>query len=164
MELGDIFFGRRIRQNHAIEHATVTVLTARQPHLRLSARSTSRGYIIFADLDPDLVRDAMDEAMARLRGGDVGLAIHPNCGTNLAVGISLATVGTMLGLASHRTRTRVASSAFSSVAGVMAARPLGELVQKHITTLPDLQGVRVSKIFRRKLLGMAVVEVQTVQE
>ncbi|HEV2237025.1 MAG TPA: DUF6391 domain-containing protein, partial [Ktedonobacterales bacterium] len=78
MEAGDIFFGRRIRQNHAIEHATVTVLTRRQPHLRLSARSTSHGYIIFADLDPDLVRDAMDEAMARLRAGDVDLAIHPN--------------------------------------------------------------------------------------
>ena len=46
----------------------------------------------------------------------------------------------------------------------MAARPLGELVQKHVTTLPDLQGVRVSKIFRRKFLGMTVVEVQTVQE
>ena len=164
MKPEELLFGRRIRQNHALEHATITILSGYIPELRVSARSSSRGFIIFGDVDLGQLRRALDEALQRLQAGEAELAIHPNCGTNLAVGISLATVGTMLGLASHRTRTRVASSAFSSVAGVMAARPLGELVQKHITTLPDLQGVRVSKIFRRKLLGMAVVEVQTVQE
>lgn len=164
MKPEELLFGRRIRQNHALEHATITILSGYIPELRVSARSSSRGFIIFGDVDLGQLRRALDEALQRLQAGEAELAIHPNCGTNLAVGISLATVGTMLGLASHRTRTRVASSAFSSVAGVMAARPLGELVQKHITTLPDLQGVRVSKIFRRKLLGMTVVEVQTVQE
>lgn len=164
MKPEELLFGRRIRQNHALEHATITILSGYIPELRVSARSSSRGFIIFGDVDLGQLRRALDEALQRLQAGEAELAIHPNCGTNLAVGISLATVGTMLGLASHRTRTRVASSAFSSVAGVMAARPLGELVQKHVTTLPDLQGVRVSKIFRRKLLGMTVVEVQTVQE
>jgi uncharacterized protein DUF6391 len=161
MELGDIFFGRRIRQNHAIEHATVTVLTARQPHLRLSARSTSRGYIIFADLDPDLVRDAMDEAMARLRGGDVGLAIHPNCGTNLAVGTSLAMVGVLCAFSAARVRTRLATLAAGSMAGLVAARPLGTIVQRHVTTLPDVADVRVVDVRRRQRLGMTVVEVRT---
>jgi len=46
----------------------------------------------------------------------------------------------------------------------MAARPLGELVQKYVTTLPDLEGVHVTEIFRRKLFGFTVVEVRTVQE
>ena len=45
-----------------------------------------------------------------------------------------------------------------------AARPLGQLVQKHSTTLPDLRGVRVTDIFRRKILGLTIVEVRTVQE
>lgn len=164
MKPEELLFGRRIRQNHALEHATITILSGYIPELRVSARSSSRGFIIFGDVDLGQLRRALDEALQRLQAGEAELAIHPNCGTNLAVGISLATVGTLLGLASNRTRTRVASSAFSSVAGVMAARPLGELVQKHVTTLPDLQGVRVSKIFRRKILGMTVVEVQTVQE
>lgn len=164
MKPEELLFGRRIRQNHALEHATITILSGYLPELRVSARSSSRGFIIFGDVDLGQLRRALDEALQRLQAGEAELAIHPNCGTNLAVGISLATVGTLLGLASNRTRTRVASSAFSSVAGVMAARPLGELVQKHVTTLPDLQGVRVSKIFRRKFLGMTVVEVQTVQE
>ena len=46
----------------------------------------------------------------------------------------------------------------------MAARPLGELVQKYVTTLPDLEGVHVTDIFRRKILGFTVVEVLTIQE
>jgi hypothetical protein len=164
MKPEDLLFGRRIRQNHALEHATITILSGYIPDLRVSARSSSRGFIIFGDVDLGQLRRALDEALRRLQAGEAELAIHPNCGTNLAVGISLATVGTLLGLASSRTRTRVASTAFSSVAGVMAARPLGEFVQKHVTTLPDLQGVRVSKTFRRKILGMTIVEVQTVQE
>lgn len=164
MKPEELLFGRRIRQNHALEHATITILSGYLPELRVSARSSSRGFIIFGDVDLGQLRRALDEALQRLQAGEAELAIHPNCGTNLAVGISLATAGTLLGLASSHTRTRVASTAFSSVAGVMAARPLGELVQKHVTTLPDLQGVRVSKIFRRKILGMTVVEVQTVQE
>jgi hypothetical protein len=70
----------------------------------------------------------------------------------------------MAGMTSSRTRTRVASAALSSLAGFAAARPLGQLVQKYVTTLPDLHGVRVTEIFRRSLFGFTVVEVRTIQE
>jgi hypothetical protein len=73
-------------------------------------------------------------------------------------------LGTMLGMTSSRARTRVASTAASSLAGLMAARPVGEFVQKHVTTLPDLEGVRVTEISRRKMLGFTVIDVRTVQE
>ncbi len=164
MKPDDMLFGRRIRQNHALEHATITILSGYVPDLRVSARSSSRGFIIFGDVDLGQLRRSLDEALQRLQAGEAELAIHPNCGTNLVVGVSLVTMGTLLGMTSSRARTRIASTAFSSVAGIMAARPLGQFVQKHVTTLPDLQGVRVSKIFRRKILGMTIVEVQTVQE
>lgn len=164
MNFDDIMFGRRIRQNHALEHATITVLSGMVPDLSISARSSSNGFIIFGNVDLGLLRRALDEALRRLQAGEASLAIHPNCGTNLAVGVSLMTIGTMLGLASGRMRTRVTSALAASLAGLVAARPLGELVQKHFTTLPDLQGVRVTEIFRRKILGFTVVEVRTVQE
>jgi hypothetical protein len=164
MKPEDMLFGRRIRQNHALEHATITILSGYVPELRVSARSNSRGFIIFGDVDLGQLRRSLDEALQRLQAGEAELAIHPNCGTNLVVGVSLFAMGTLLGMTSSRARTRVTSTAFSSVAGVMAARPLGQFVQKHVTTLPDLEGVRVSKIFRRKILGMTIVEVQTVQE
>lgn len=164
MKTEDILFGRRIRQNHALEHATITILSNYIPDLRISARSSSHGFIIFGDVDLGQLRRALDEALRRLLAGEAELAIHPNCGTNLVVGVSLLTFGTLLGMTSSRARTRVATAALSSVAGMAAARPLGEFVQKHFTTLPDLQGVRVTDIFRRKILGFTVVEVRTVQE
>jgi hypothetical protein len=164
MDTDNMFFGRRIRQNHALEHATITILSGMVPDLRVSARSSSSGFIILGDVDLGQLRRALDEALRRLQAGEAELAIHPNCGTNLVVGISLITAGTLLGMASSHTRTRIASTAVSSVAGLMAARPLGELVQKHFTTLPDLVGVRVTDIFRRTILGFTVIEVRTVQE
>ncbi|HEY5002334.1 MAG TPA: DUF6391 domain-containing protein [Ktedonobacteraceae bacterium] len=164
MKLDDLLFGRRIRQNHALEHATITVLSDRIPDLRVSARSNSDGFTIFGDVDLGQLRIALDEALSRLLAGEAELAIHPNCGTNLAVGVTMVTLGTMLGLASTHTRTRVATAAASSVAGWAAARPLGEYVQRHFTTLPDLRGVRVTEIARRKFFGMTFVEVRTVQE
>jgi hypothetical protein len=164
MKPADFLFGRRIRQNHALEHATITILSGMVPDLRISARSNSNGFIIFGDVDLGALRRALEEALRRLQAGEAELAIHPNCGTNLAVGVSLMTVGTMLGMTSSHTRTRVASAAASSVAGLMAARPIGEFVQKHITTLPDLEGVRVTDIFRRKVFGFTFIEVRTVQE
>ena len=164
MKPADFLFGRRIRQNHALEHATITILSGMVPDLRISARSNSNGFVIFGDVDLGALRRALDEALRRLQAGEAELAIHPNCGTNLAVGVSLMTLGTMLGMTSSHTRTRVASAAASSVAGLMAARPIGEFVQKHITTLPDLEGVRVTDIFRRKVFGFTFIEVRTVQE
>ncbi len=164
MKTDTLFFGRRIRQNHALEHATITILSGMVPDLRISARSSSRGFIIFGDVDLGQLRRALNEALSRLQAGESQLAIHPNCGTNLVVGFAMLTFGTLLGMTSSRPRTRVASAALSSVAGIAAARPLGELVQKYVTTLPDLEGVFVTDIFRRKILGFTVVEVRTVQE
>jgi hypothetical protein len=161
MDAGDLLFGRRIRQNHALEHATVTILAREKPDLACSARSNSRGFTIFASLDPIWVRQACDEALARLCAGEAELAIHPNCGTNLAVGTSLAMIGSLFGLTAMRPRTRVASALASSLAGIMAARPLGEVVQRHITTLPDLHDVRVVTVRQKRLLGRSVVEVLT---
>src|SRR5207245_5263042 len=145
MDTDNMFFGRRIRQNHALEHATITILSGMVPDLRVSARSSSNGFIVFGDVDLGMLRRALDEALRRLQAGEASLAIHPNCGTNLAVGVSLVTIGTMLGMASSRTSTRVTSAAVASLAGLMGARPLGEFVQKHFTTLPDLRGVRVTE-------------------
>jgi hypothetical protein len=164
MKLDNILFTRRVRQNHALEHATFTILARMIPNLNASARSSGDGFIIFGDIDLEVLRRALDEALARLQAGEAELAIHPNCGTNLAVGISFVTVGTLLGLVSNRARTRVATAAASSFAGWAAARPLGEYVQRHFTTLPDLRGVRVTDIIRRTFLGMTIIDVRTIQE
>ncbi len=161
MEAGDVLFGRRIRQNHALEHATVTILTRKWPDLAVSARSNSRGFTIFAGLDPVLVRACCEEALGRLQAGEAHLALHRNCGTNLAVGTSVAMAGSLFGLTALRMRTRVVSAVVSSVAGIVAARPVGILVQRHVTTLPDVHDVRIVSVHSKRLWGRRVVEVLT---
>lgn len=161
MEAGDVLFGRRIRQNHALEHATVTILTGRRPELSVSARSNSRGFTIFANLDVELVRACCEEGLWRLQAGESQLAIHRNCGTNLAIGTSVAMVGSLFGLTALRTRTRVASAVLSSVAGIVAARPVGMVVQRYVTTMQDLHDVRIVAVHTKRLWGRRVVEVLT---
>ncbi len=89
MKADDVLFGRRIRQNHALEHATVTILSGYVPDLRISAFSSSRGFTILGDVDLGQLRRALDEALRRLQAGEAQLAIHPNCGTNLVVGFTI---------------------------------------------------------------------------
>lgn len=156
-----MLLGRRIRQNHALEHGTVTILTRKRPDLAVSARSNSRGFTIFAGLDPALVELCCEEALIRLQAGEARLALHRNCGTNLAVGTSVAMAGSLFGFTSLRTRTRVLSAVFSIAAGILAARPVGMLVQRHVTTLPELDDVRIVSVHSKRLWGRRVVEVLT---
>lgn len=161
MEVGDLLLTRRVRQNHALEHATVTILTNELPGLSVSARSNTRGFTIFADLDPTVVRRAADEALERLNAGEAELAIHPNCGTNLAVGLSLALVGSLWSLTAMRQRARLVTAAGSAVASFMVARPVGSLAQKYLTTQPDVADIRIVEVRSRHLLGKRVVETLT---
>ena len=162
MRMADLVFSRRVRQNHALEHATVTLLTRDDPRLSVSARSNARGFTIYADLDVGRVRAACEEALRRLRAGEVELAIHPNCGTNLAVGTSVTLIGSLWALTALRPRTRLASTVASSLAGIAVARPLGEVVQRRVTTLADLRDVAILAVGHRRFLGRRVVEVLTV--
>ncbi len=164
MNVGDLFFGRRIRQNHALEHATVTLLAKQMPQLRVSARSHPRGFIIFGSVDAEKVRAAAQEALERLQAGEAELAIHPNCGTNVAVGAVFALISWLLILTLVRSRTRFLSSLVGALCAGMIARPLGAVAQRYVTTLADLRGVRIISVNRWLYPGMAMVEVQTAQD
>jgi hypothetical protein len=106
MKFEDLLFSRRIRQNHALEHATITILSGMVSTLNVSARSSSDGFVIFGDVDLGLLRRALDEALTRLKAGEAELAIHPNCGTNLAVGVSMVTIGSHSPELWHKSRCR----------------------------------------------------------
>src|SRR5256885_6493926 len=84
MKPDDILFGRRIRQNHALEHATITILSGMIPDLRVSARSSSNGFIIFGDVDLGLLRRAVDEALRRFQAGGGAKGVNPQLVDDLA--------------------------------------------------------------------------------
>ena len=136
-----------VRRNHALEHATIAVLLGKLGQMRVIGRATADGFYIYAKVPTSRLGEFADEALARLQRGEVDLAVSPLCGTNIVVAGGLAGVGSYVALDSGRTRLGgLASAITAAMFGVLAAQPLGRLVQKHYTTSPDLAGVRIVSV------------------
>jgi hypothetical protein len=139
-----------LRQHHAIEHATVTLVAKRSPGAQVVARSDLQGFMVYGDVDTALLQSAADEALARLQAGESSLAVHPNCGTNLA------TAGLLSGLAafvagSGRNRSlwdRVPSAILGATLALIVAAPVGRWAQAHITTTGRVAGLRIVSVDR----------------
>jgi len=156
--MGNIPLLDRIRQNHALEHATMHVLGELPGPLRLMGRSDWNGFTLYGDVDTDDVLRASMEAVERLRDGERQLAVHPNCGTNLAVGGVLAiTAAYTTAINVHGPRLgRAAVVVMAMLAACAVARPLGLAAQQYITTTCMLDKVRI-RVLRREPKGKLVV-------
>ncbi|MDP6605624.1 MAG: DUF6391 domain-containing protein [Dehalococcoidia bacterium] len=137
-----------VRRNHALEHATVAVLLARHGPTRLAGRASGDGFFILGDIEEGELTSSAHEALARLQRGESSLAVSPLCGTNIAVAGFLAAAAATSVLAGSREKGERGggfSNAFAAaMLGVMAAQPLGRLVQKHVTTRADVEMLEVT--------------------
>ena len=127
---------RRTRQHHAIEHATLTMLSGRFPGRRMAGYSDPGGFTIFGDLTQEQVRRGVADALLRLQAGQRELAIHPNCGTNLATTGVLVSLAALLGskLAGRGAVNRFGMALMLVMPTLVIAQPLGLRLQ-HYTTL-----------------------------
>jgi len=163
MKLTDVPVVARIRQNHGLEHATIHVLAQQNPALRLVGRTTPGGFYLYGDLTTKAVRSAVEQAIDRLQQGEATLAVHPNCGTNLATSGFLAGMAAFVALL-PRTRRRTDQLPFAILAATVAvivAQPLGRLLQARVTTSPDAHNLIVKRITRREQGRLTVHFVQT---
>jgi len=69
--------------------------------------------------------------------------------------------GALVSLTALRARTRLATAIASSVAGFAVARPLGQVLQRHVTTLAEVDDLHIADVVQRRILGRPVVEVLT---
>jgi hypothetical protein len=166
----DLGIFSRVRRNHALEHATINVLSERFAHLRLVARSSLWGFYIYGDVATDQVVAAAQEGLRRLRAGQRQMAIHPTCGTNLVVAGILAGTGAFLaigglfkkkpeGFFKHLSRLPLAWTA--AVVGLVLAQPLGPLLQAHVTTQADVGDLHIIDVARESRAGIVVHHVRT---
>jgi hypothetical protein len=142
----------RIRRNHALEHATIHVLTEHNPRRHLMGRTTTHGFYLFGEVGTEEVAAAVSEALARLRTGEHSLAVHPRCGTNLATAGVLAGLSSFVAM-SGRSKSRLArlpQVILAATIAVMAAQPLGLSLQRYVTTLPEMEGVIIEGITRQQ--------------
>jgi hypothetical protein len=164
--------GKQIRRNHALEHATITLLSQRIPGITLRGRSNRRGFYVFGDIDTNVLVTAAHEALNRLRSGEVELAIHPFCGTNLAVAGTLAGLSAVAATRLSRhggsnddpwaaTITGGAAAILAALGALLVAQPLGPLVQRYLTTLSDMGTLRIESVEAKELFGRRLHFVRT---
>ena len=160
----DLPFILETRRNHAIEHATLHMLAVKYPHQPMAGHSNPTGFFILGNLPTEDIHSAAGEALARLRAGESGLAIHPGCGTNLATTALLA--GTLAWLVLRGGKSllgrlmRIPFALLFAVVGVLISRPLGPVIQQRLTTdaeMGDLQIVDVRPTTRGRLTAHRVI-------
>jgi Domain of unknown function (DUF6391) len=151
MSILDLPILSRIRRNHGLEHATITLLSQRFPYRRMAGYSFPGGFFLLGDVPTEEVREVVAQALSRMNNGERHLAIHPNCGTNYAVSGLLAGTLAWLGMAGTKSKRsqfeRLPLVIVLATLGFMVSAPLGPKVQEYITTSGDPQGLAVVDIF-----------------
>lgn len=160
----------RVRRNHALEHATIQVLSERKKALTLMGRSSLWGFYIYGNVNTKDVLDAAQEGLRRLRAGEHGMAIHPNCGSNYVVAGAIAGMGAFIslgGLSRNRRESfldrlsRLPLAWAIGTLGVILSRPLGAVLQARVTTKAEVGDLRINGISRSEQAGTVVHHVRT---
>jgi hypothetical protein len=132
-----------IRQVHALEHATVWVLselgnsvTRAVSNESIGGMSTPQGFYLYGSFNPAHLQQAVETALQRITSGEWNLAVHPRCGTNLSVAMTL-TAGLALGinlLLPRRPIEQLLGFGIAATAAIQLAPELGSFAQKYLTT------------------------------
>jgi len=130
-----------LRQVHALEHATVWVLSnLENKHSKdnpsIGGLATEQGFFLYGKINLLLLNKAVKIALTRLQHGEWDLALHPRCGTNAAVAAAMTTTAM---LAAH---VILPKNFFSQALGLgltglacnYFAPEIGMSVQKYLTT------------------------------
>ncbi len=158
---------RSIRQNHALEHAVMSILTSSGETGQVMARSDWSGFFVYGPVSTAAVRRAAQEGLARLKAGDMALALHPRCGTNLAVNVLLSGTAayTVAALKTDSRLARLQRMLLAIMGAMLIARPLGAWTQRHVTTTTDLSDVlAIGEIRREERSGVVSHHVAIVRE
>ena len=142
---------RCTRRNHALEHATITLLSQCHPQARLMGISGPRGFTLYTNLTAEEVFPAVNDALRRLKAGQRALAIQPNCVTTLLTAATLTTVTAYLGLgnshlASRERRERFPQVILLNALMILLSRPLGAWLQANVTVDAALGGAEITSI------------------
>lgn len=161
-------FINSIRSNHALEHATFHVLEGKGQKEAMFGLSDAGGFWVVGNVASGLLLDSAHEALTRLQGGEAHLALHENCGTNLAatgaIAGGLAWLG-MLGAGKgfFRKLERLPLIILLTSIGLLIAKPLGPVIQEKVTTLPNGQKREVISVQRWGLGSWTIQRIITRQ-
>ncbi len=158
----------KLQRNHALEHASIHVLSKRYPRRRFIGRSDFKGFYLITDLALDKTSEGIHSALARLQAGESHLAVHPNCGTNLLTGAFLAALSSSLVFNAPRDRKHRTDildlfplALIATMLSLVLAQPIGSWLQKSLTTRSDLNDSSILSITGRPSGRYSVYRVLT---
>ena len=149
MNLLDYSLIKRTRRNHALEHASIHLITAAYPGTPMAGRSTPYGFYVYGNITQDMLTTAAYDALRRLRSGESKLAIHPGCGTNyLTSGIFAGSAAfATLSIGQRRDRwLRLPDVFIATTLALIVAQPIGPLLQEKVTTLADMGDLEITSV------------------
>jgi|SRR5690606_475187 hypothetical protein len=146
---------RRVRRNHGLEHATIHLLSRKLKNLNMAGRSTASGFYLYGNVSTAEIEQTALEALNRMRAGEHGLAIHPNCGTGLVTAGVLTSMAALAGTAGMKRGildrlARLPSVILLSTLALIAAQPLGLSLQHYFTTLGDPGDLQIVSVRRHE--------------
>ena len=148
-----VLLGGAVKQNHALEHATIVLLSKKYPDVRLAGISFAAGFFVFGDLPTEAILPTAREALTLLRTTSPELAIHERCGTNLAVTAMLTGLSAMTVARLRRPYGTANNVILATTAAIILARPLGLSVQRHVTTQTPGASMTITGVKALSLFG-----------
>ena len=139
---------RRVRRNHALEHATVTLMLEEGVRGPLGGYSTPWGFFVVGDLSTQQLGRIVGDALSSLNMGRSEMAISPYCGTNMAVAALFSGILTRLALGRNKKGRwkRLPIALGAVIVGALLSKPVGNAIQRRFTTLSDMDGLEVVSI------------------
>ena len=138
----------QIRRNHGLEHATIHLLSNRFKGFGAQGNASLNGFHLnlYGEIPDEAVEQAARDALQRMKDGEEGLALHPNCGTVLLTTAVLATIAGQAVFTFEKTRSCKSSLSFldflgtlpsailAVVAALIVSKPAGMFFQSYTTT------------------------------
>jgi hypothetical protein len=148
-----MLLGGAVKQNHALEHATIVLLSKKYPDVRFAGISFAAGFFVFGDVPTEAIRPAAEEALQLLRTSQPELAVHERCGTNLAVAGMLTGLSAMTVAKLRKPYNTANNVILASTAALILARPLGLTVQRYFTTQTPNSSMTIKSVKPLTLFG-----------
>lgn len=136
---------KRVRQNHALEHATINLLEERLGRLHLAGLSSNEGFIVFGPVDIRAVKDAASSGLSRLQHGQRALAIHRECGTGRGI-VHLVSALVFLSLLLFSGHFSFLYIVVALLVSALLGPLLGRPAQVLLTTTTDLDKLFIENI------------------
>jgi len=150
----------RVRRNHALEHASIAVLSTKHKGFNVQGNSHPWGFNlnIYGDVPEEAVQDAVFEARQRLKNGESRLAVHPNCGTVLLTSATMASLAAQLSFSVEQRRQgssrltpsvllyALPTAVLAVVLALILGKPVGMAVQARYTVDPNIGDMEVVSV------------------